>query len=159
MDLFSRSLQLTGPLKLRLIRSNSSLKSLTDDDLVTMETIVKGTVQLFANKVKNDWSRPWSKMSPKSSTGSGFILSLARRLIITNAHVVSFASTLQIRKDGDFDKHKARILYVCHEADLAALFNAITRNTHISLEDLDSYRKFEPMLDVFMEIRGIQLLL
>jgi len=84
-----------------------------------MSSQLKGIVQCFTNSVWNDWQRPWSRATPEASTGSGFVISTCRRLIITNAHVVAFASTLQVRKDGDFDKHVAQILAVSHQTDLA----------------------------------------
>ena len=80
-----------------------------------MSSQLKGIVQCFTNSVWNDWQRPWSRATPEASTGSGFVISTCRRLIITNAHVVAFASTLHVRKDGDFDKHVAQILAVSHQ--------------------------------------------
>lgn len=74
-----------------------------------------GVVQCFNNAVRNDWGRPWTMQAPSSLSGSGFIISLERRLIVTNAHVVSFARTFQVRKDGDFDKYESHILAVSHQ--------------------------------------------
>ncbi len=36
----------------------------------------------------------------KPAAGSGWIFDVQRRIIVTNAHVVEFASTLQVRKEG-----------------------------------------------------------
>jgi S1-C subfamily serine protease len=38
--------------------------------------------------------------------------------------VVSFSDTLQVRKDGDFEKHEVRLLFVNHEVDIA-LFTVV----------------------------------
>jgi len=102
-----------------LSRTSTFSRPLLDDEYATMSSQLKGIVQCFTNSVWNDWQRPWSRATPEASTGSGFVISTCRRLIITNAHVVAFASTLQVRKDGDFDKHVAQILAVSHQTDLA----------------------------------------
>jgi S1-C subfamily serine protease len=47
------------------------------------------------------------------------VIDVERRLIVTNAHVVTDAKTLQARKEGDFDKLEATILAVSHQSDLA----------------------------------------
>ena len=59
--------------------------------------------------------------APSAIYGSGFIVSVKRRLVVTNAHVVSFASTFQVRKDGDFNKYEAKILAASHQVDLAVV--------------------------------------
>ena len=43
------------------------------------------------------------------------------KLIVTNAHSVSYATTLQVRLQGTSDKVLARILTVAHDCDLALL--------------------------------------
>mmetsp|Transcript_32363 Transcript_32363/g.43777 ORF Transcript_32363/g.43777 Transcript_32363/m.43777 type:complete len:575 (-) Transcript_32363:282-2006(-) len=88
-------------------------------DLVTAS--IKGVVQCFNNSVHNDWTRPWTMQAPAALYGSGFIVSVKRRLMVTNAHVVSFASTFQVRKDGDFNKYEAVILATSHQVDLALI--------------------------------------
>ena len=90
-------------------------QALDDDKHRLMVECCQGVVQVFNNVVKNDWNRPWSVMSPASLSGSGFVISIARRLIVTNAHCVAFSSTFQVRKDGDFDKYEAKILAISHQ--------------------------------------------
>ena len=77
-------------------RTPTFLRPLEDDEHASVQELVKGVVQIFASTVGNDWSRPWSKANPSSCTGTGFIISAAKRLIITNAHCTTDAQTLQV---------------------------------------------------------------
>ncbi|CAF4117081.1 unnamed protein product [Adineta steineri] len=54
-----------------------------------------------------------------NSSSSGFIIK--NRWILSNAHVVTNASNIRIRKYGDADKYPARILYIAHECDLVIM--------------------------------------
>lgn len=103
-------------------------------------------VQCFNNAVRNDWGRPWTVQSPSSLSGSGFIISLERRLIVTNAHVVSFARTFQVRRDGDFDKYESKILAASHQVRSSAMkvsikvcyYDAKLRSRHCMYPPLNS---------------------
>lgn len=77
-------------------RTPTYLRPLEDDEHASVQELVKGVVQIFASTVANDWHRPWSKADPESCTGTGFIISVAKRLIITNAHCTTDAMTLQV---------------------------------------------------------------
>lgn len=44
---------------------------------------------VFVVKVDPSYAQPWQKLPQRSSSGSAFVLDTERRLIITNAHVVS----------------------------------------------------------------------
>lgn len=73
----------------------------------------------FNNSARPSFSQPWTKSAPRSTTGSGFVLNVKQRLIVTNAHVVAFGCTILVRKDGDNDKYEALILTVSHQVDIA----------------------------------------
>lgn len=66
-----------------------------------------------------DFFRPWSKKSPSNSSGSGVMIDGNR--ILTNAHVVSHASQIQVQQHGASDKHAARVVAVGPGIDLAVL--------------------------------------
>lgn len=66
-----------------------------------------------------DYFRPWSKRSPSKSSGSGVMIEGNR--ILTNAHVVRFASQIQVQQHGASDQHAARVIAVGPEIDLAIL--------------------------------------
>ncbi|MEM4409608.1 MAG: serine protease, partial [Candidatus Caldarchaeum sp.] len=66
-----------------------------------------------------NYHNPWVMDGPSSATGSGCIISEGR--ILTNAHIVSNQTFVQVRKYGDSKRYRARVLNVSHEADLALL--------------------------------------
>ena len=102
-------------------RTPTFLRPLEDDEHASVQELVKGVVQIFAHTVANDWKRPWGKASPAASSGTGFIISVSQRLIVTNAHCTTDAMTLQVRKDGDFDKEVATVLACSHQADICII--------------------------------------
>ena len=89
-------------------------------EFVIAETDVKkSVVKIFTVKTKSDYAKPWDKNSPEIIFGSGCVIDGNR--ILTNAHVVSDQTLIQVRRFGQAKKHKARIIAVSHETDLALL--------------------------------------
>ena len=76
-------------------------------------------VKIYTSSQTPNFGRPWTPGTIDSSTGSGCVIS--ERRILTNAHVVSDQTFVQVRRNGQADKHVARVLFVSHEADLAVL--------------------------------------
>ncbi len=97
--------------------ATSPLAAIEDD----LESILPGVVKVFCDAAAPDVYYPWSLSRPQSSTGSGFIVDSRYRLIVTNAHCVDFARTIQLRREGQNDKFEARILSILHQVDLAVL--------------------------------------
>lgn len=62
---------------------------------------------------------PWNMSGPSTKTGTGCII--AGKRILTNAHVVSDETFIQVRRYGDARKYRARVLFVSHITDLALL--------------------------------------
>ena len=79
----------------------------------------KSIVKIYTIRSTPNFFLPWSMKSPSSSTGSGCIISGNR--ILTNAHVVSDQTFIQVRKYGEPNRFRARVLSVAHELDLAIL--------------------------------------
>ena len=102
-----------------LARTPTFLRPLDEEEHKTTQALFKGVVQTFNHSVGNDWEAPWGKDSPKSSSGTGFILSVEKRILVTNAHCVEFSQTLQVRREGETDKFEARVLACAHQVDLA----------------------------------------
>lgn len=94
-----------------------------DDERESCAPFFPAVVQIFTASVANCWEMPWSRSRPEKSTGSGWILNAGNdaQFIVTNAHVVEFASTLQVRRESDSAKYEATILHVAHDVDLALL--------------------------------------
>ena len=61
---------------------------------------------------------PWNSDSQKGS-GSGLII--AGNLILTNAHVASDATFLEIQRHSETKRYEAEVVYISHESDLALL--------------------------------------
>jgi S1-C subfamily serine protease len=76
-------------------------------------------VKIFAVQNRPDYTNPWNMFGPTSLSGSGCVI--AGRRILTNAHVVSDNTFVQVRLFGQPRKYEARVLAVSHEADLALL--------------------------------------
>ncbi len=92
-----------------------------EDEHFEMFNNLPGIVQIFNNAVEPNFSQPWTKELPVSSMGSGFIVDMKHRLILTNAHVVEFARTILLRKNGDHAQYQGDILAISHQIDVAVV--------------------------------------
>src|SRR6185312_9205327 len=65
------------------------------------DSIEASVVKLLVTKREPDYFRPWTKSAPEKSSGSGVVIDGKR--ILTNAHVVMYASQVfvQMRRGGD----------------------------------------------------------
>src|SRR5688572_9891337 len=59
-----------------------------------LPAVENSVVKIFAMKRFPDVFRPWTKQPPQETTGSGVVIEGNR--ILTNAHVVAYASQVQI---------------------------------------------------------------
>src|SRR5450830_1883653 len=76
-------------------------------------------VKVFSTLRAPDPYKPWSKAGPQEVTGSGVVIDGHR--ILTNAHVVGYASQVQIQANGAGDKIPATVLAISRGMDLALL--------------------------------------
>jgi S1-C subfamily serine protease len=83
------------------------------------DAISASTVQVFAMRRDPDFGRPWAKEAPRELTGSGVIIDGKR--ILTNAHVVTYASQIQVQANHAGDKVSASLLAIAPDIDLALL--------------------------------------
>ncbi|MBN2160031.1 MAG: trypsin-like peptidase domain-containing protein [Spirochaetes bacterium] len=81
--------------------------------------ISRGTVKIVRTSVRPDYNMPWRMKDQETTVGSGAII--AKGLILTNAHVVSDATYIQVKKENDPELYDAEILYIGHDCDLAIL--------------------------------------
>ena len=79
----------------------------------------KAVVQIFTFSQGADWDEPWKFEQLRRSSGSGFIIK--GRRIMTNAHVVSWARQLMVKRYQDPRPYAARVVFVGHDCDLALL--------------------------------------
>ena len=76
-------------------------------------------VKVFATLRRPDPVKPWTKQGPQEVTGSGVVIEGHR--ILTNAHVVSYASQVQVQGNETGDKVFAKVIAIAHGIDLAVL--------------------------------------
>jgi len=79
----------------------------------------RSVVQIITFSQQPDWSQPWRFGGVGRGSGSGFVIS--ERRILTNAHVVSWARQILLRRHQDPRVYQARVLFVGHDCDLALL--------------------------------------
>jgi S1-C subfamily serine protease len=76
-------------------------------------------VKIFTTSRQPDLFRPWNKAAPSESTGSGVVIEGNR--ILTNAHVVNYASKVEVRAKEGGDKINAKVVAIARGIDLAVL--------------------------------------
>lgn len=88
----------------------------TDDPSNNVE---KSVVKVFTTARYPDMQRPWSRQPPAEVSGSGVVIKGKR--ILTNAHVVDYASQVQVQSNESGDKYLAKVEAISHAMDLAIL--------------------------------------
>jgi S1-C subfamily serine protease len=76
-------------------------------------------VKVFSTVAHPDMSRPWTKSPPQETSGTGVVIEGQR--ILTNAHVVQYASQVQVQANQSGDKLSASVVAVAPGIDLAVL--------------------------------------
>ncbi|MFP4472576.1 MAG: PDZ domain-containing protein [Candidatus Omnitrophota bacterium] len=82
-------------------------------------SLTDSVVKVFATKNPIDFHRPWQTVGSQSGTGSGFVIE--GDLILTNAHVVSDHTFIQVRKQSSPKKYVAQLEALGNDCDLALL--------------------------------------
>jgi S1-C subfamily serine protease len=90
-------------------------------------------VKILATMRQPDVFRPWTKASPSEASGTGIVIEGKR--ILTNAHVVLYASQLFVESEQSSDKIAATVEAVSPGMDLAV----------IKLEDESFFDKRKPL--------------
>ena len=81
--------------------------------------IENSVVKVFSTMRYPDPFKPWTKQAPSEATGSGVVIEGKR--ILTNAHVVLYASQVQVQASAAGDKVSATVVAVAPGIDLAVL--------------------------------------
>ncbi|HXN35506.1 MAG TPA: serine protease, partial [Opitutaceae bacterium] len=89
------------------------------DSSTKPSTIENSVVKVFSIVRYPDTFKPWTKQEPKDITGSGVVIEGKR--ILTNAHVVLYASEIQVQANQAGDKISATVEMVAPGIDLAVL--------------------------------------
>jgi len=100
---------------------------------VTTDSKYEAVVRIENSSLTPDYRTPWNTGRDGGGNGTGFMISPNR--FMTNAHVVSDSRILYIKKLGDPKPHRAKILHIAHDCDLAML----------ELEDPTPFEKTTPL--------------
>ena len=84
-----------------------------------VQDVKEAIVKVYVVSNSPDYYNPWSMQGPRGASGSGCIIE--NNLILTNAHVVSDHTFLQVRKYGETERHRAEVIAVSHLTDLALI--------------------------------------
>lgn len=96
------------------LNSDSPAPQLTPSSMVE-----NSVVKVFATARYPDLSKPWTKQAPTEVSGSGVVIEGKR--ILTSAHVVLFASEVQVQANQAGDKISASVEAMAPGIDLAVL--------------------------------------
>jgi S1-C subfamily serine protease len=83
------------------------------------DSVEMSVVKVFSTVLYPDLYRPWTKKPPSEITGSGVVIDGKR--ILSNAHVVLYASQVQVQANQAGDKLSAKVVAVAPGIDLAVL--------------------------------------
>lgn len=76
-------------------------------------------IKIDASDYSYSYKIPWQNLPPSSSSGSGVVIQGNR--ILTNAHNVTNATFIQVKKFNDSKKYTAKVEFIGDECDLATL--------------------------------------
>lgn len=83
------------------------------------DAIRASVVKVHVTQRYPDPFRPWAKSQSREMSGTGFVIDDKR--ILTNAHVVSFASQVYVQAHGSSEKISAKVAHIDVGIDLAVL--------------------------------------
>jgi S1-C subfamily serine protease len=83
------------------------------------DSIRDSVVKIYSTQRGPDFVRPWTKTAPQESVGSGVVIEGKR--ILTNAHVVQYATQIFVQANGSTEKLTARVGVIGPGVDLAVL--------------------------------------
>lgn len=84
-----------------------------------MKKLRASVVQVTVVTQSEDYSRPWQRPRARQSGGSAFFI--GDKMLMTNAHVVSDAKVLRVKRADRVKWYEARPLFVGHDCDLAVI--------------------------------------
>jgi S1-C subfamily serine protease len=79
----------------------------------------QATVKIIKTYIIPDYCSPWKMKGYNTAVGSGAIIK--GKLILTNAHVISDSTFIQVQKENDPVSYEAEVVFAGHDCDLALL--------------------------------------
>ena len=99
--------------------AHAATKPAAEPSSAIAHTAENAVVKVFSTIRRPDVARPWAKTSPIEASGSGVVIEGKR--ILTNAHVVAYASQVQVQSNQAGDKIAASVVATAPGIDLAIL--------------------------------------
>lgn len=87
--------------------------------LTAADAVRDSVVKISATQRAPNFAQPWTKSPAQEASGTGFVI--AGRRILTNAHVVQYASQIYVQPHQSADKLPAKVLGISQAIDLAVL--------------------------------------
>jgi S1-C subfamily serine protease len=118
--MFMKRYKLSGLLGFCLLAVAAIASSAARDQSGDAPTPIENSVvKVFSTMRYPDPFKPWTKQAPAEATGSGVVIEGKR--ILTNAHVVLYASQVQVQASAAGDKVSATVVAIAPGIDLAVL--------------------------------------
>jgi S1-C subfamily serine protease len=83
------------------------------------QSLEKSVVLIRSATQDFDYTTPWKQSAMSQGIGSGFII--AGKRILTNAHNVSNAKYIELKKENIAKRYHSRVAFIGHDCDLAIL--------------------------------------
>jgi len=84
-----------------------------------LDKLRASVVQVFVTSQSEDYYRPWQRPRARASSGSAFFIGDKR--LMTNAHVISNAKALLVKRADRAERYEARVVFAGHDCDLAVI--------------------------------------
>ena len=104
---------------LALLLGTTAARARASKEPATQGVVENSVVKIFSTLRMPDATKPWSKNEPAEATGSGVVIE--GRRILTNAHVVLYASQVQVQAHQEGNKVQATVEAIAPGIDLAVL--------------------------------------
>lgn len=88
---------------------------------VVAPSAMRSVVKVYSTIVAPNAIQPWQVKSLTTATGTAFIVDRKRKLVLTNAHVVAYASLIEVRRHGQARRCVAECKFISGDCDLALL--------------------------------------
>jgi len=98
---------------------SNAVKTVTATAETKANAVENSVVKVFSTVRYPDPYKPWAKSTPTEVTGSGVVIEGKR--ILSNAHVVLYASQVQVQANQAGDKISATVESIAPDMDLAVL--------------------------------------
>jgi S1-C subfamily serine protease len=110
---------LGGLLACALTSASAAATTAAEPSTAIAHEAENAVVRIFSTVRRPDVARPWAKAAPTEISGSGVVIEGKR--ILTNAHVVAYASLVQVQGSQAGDKISATVVAIAPGIDLAVL--------------------------------------